>query len=125
MKESQIKCFIEDYFEIILKVIFILVMLIFGSITTYITAYSNVKEVTVEIKDKYIKKYDDKDIYMVVDTNNNTYQITDLIFIFKFNSTDIYNSLETGKKYQIITSGIRSRVLSKYPNINSAELIDK
>lgn len=50
--------------------------------------------------------------------DNNTYQITDLFFIGKFNSTDIYNSLDIGQVYLVEISGIRNYFFSWYKNIN-------
>lgn len=55
---------------------------------------------------------------MVVDTDNNTYKITDLFLIGKFNSTDIYNNLNIGQAYLIEVTGVRNRFFSWYKNIN-------
>lgn len=60
-------------------------------------------------------------MYMVVDSNKNTYKITDLFFKFKFNSTDLYNELEIGKTYKVKISRFRIKLLSEYPNINEVE----
>lgn len=80
--------------------------------------YSNNQVIEITIKDKYIKSGSKSGKYLVVDTNNNTYQITDLMFKGKFNSTDIYNSLEIGKTYKVETSGKRIHIFSWYQNIN-------
>ena len=92
----------------------------------YKTTYGNVQTLEITVKDKYIKKSSGKgngDKYLIVDTEKNTYQITDLTFIGKWNSTDLYNELEIGKKYKITTSGIRNQFWSMYPNINKVEKI--
>lgn len=101
-------------------IIIVLIIIIVGAIFINIATigYSNKEIIEIEVKDKYIKRNAEKDIYMIVDTENNTYQITDLLFIGKFNSTDIYNQLEIGKKYMIEVTGIRNQVLSLYKNIN-------
>lgn len=86
--------------------------------------YGNVQTVEITVKDKYLKRSGSSksnDKYLVVDTDNNTYEITDLTFIGKWNSTDLYNQLEIGKEYKITTSGIRNQFLSMYPNINRIE----
>ncbi len=80
--------------------------------------YSNKEIIEMEVKDKYVKRIKEKDTYMVVDINNNTYKITDLMFIGKFNSTDIYNSLNIGHVYLVEITGVRNRFLSWYQNIN-------
>lgn len=84
--------------------------------------YSNKETIQIEVKDKYIKRKGSgetaKDVYMVVDTNNNTYEITDLMFIGKFNSTDIYNRLDIGQVYTVEVTGIRNNFMSWYRNIN-------
>lgn len=81
--------------------------------------YSNITESVITVKDKYVKGQDG--LYIVVDTNNNVYEVKDLLFIGKFNSSDIYNQLEVGKTYSITTSGYRIHILSDYPNINKIQ----
>lgn len=86
--------------------------------------YGNVQTIEITVKDKYVKRTgtaESDDKYLVVDTENNTYEITDLTFIGKWNSTDLYNELEIGKEYKITTSGIRNQFLSMYQNINKIE----
>lgn len=105
----------------------ILGLIIWGFNWSYKTTYGNVQTIEITIKDKYIKRSSGKsssDKYLVVDTDKNTYEITDLGFIGKWNSTDLYNELEAGKKYKITTSGIRNQFWSMYPNINKIEEID-
>lgn len=90
-------------------------------------SYGNVQTIEITVKDKYIKRSGNSksnDKYLVVDTENNTYQITDLTFIGKWNSTDLYNELDIGRKYKITTSGIRNQFLSMYQNINKIEKIE-
>ena len=89
--------------------------------------YGNTQTIEIILKDKYIKRSGNSstnDKYLIVDTENNTYQITDLTFLGKWNSTDLYNELEIGKQYKITTSGIRNQYLSMYPNINKIEKIE-
>ena len=61
------------------------------------------------------------DLYNKEKENNNSYEVTDLLLRFKFNSTDIYNKLEKNHKYKIEISGFRIPFLSSYPNINKVE----
>lgn len=92
----------------------------------YKITYGNVQTLEITVKDKYIKRSgSEKDKYLVVDTEGNTYQITDLTFKGKWNSTDLYNQLDIGQTYKIETSGIRNGFLSLYSNINKVEVKDE
>ena len=101
---------------IIYTMLLILALLI--PISMCVINYQNPQELEITVKDKFIKNNDKSGIFLIVDENNNTYQITDLIFKGKFNSTDLYNQMEIGKKYKIETTGYRIHILSKYQNIN-------
>ena len=104
-------------FRVIL-VIMVIIALGFGLYKLCSIPYSNTEIIEIEVKDKFIKKTGDTDYYMIVDTENNTYQISDLLFIGKFNSTDICNQLEIGHKYKVEVTGIRNNFWSFYKNIN-------
>ncbi len=108
-------------------VMIIILALIVGAFWwNYKITYGSVQTIEITVKDKYIKRSgSETDKYLVVDTEGNTYQITDLAFLGKWNSTDLYNELDVGKTYKIETSGIRNGFLSLYPNINKIkEIID-
>lgn len=109
---------IEMFFGIIAGAI--IIALIIGIFSwDYKTTYGNQQTLRITVKDKYIKRSgSDTDKYLVVDSAGNTYQITDLMFLGKYNSTDLYNELDIGDTYEIITTGIRSGFWSLYPNIN-------
>lgn len=112
--------------EKVIAITFLIFMVvIFGSmIYTKIVSYTNKQEIEITVKDKYIKNTSGKNSsskYLVVDTESNTYEITDLGFIGKWNSTDLYNQLEVNKKYKITTTGKRIHFFSMYPNINKIE----
>lgn len=105
---------------IFIVLLIIIISVIFIKIATI--EYSNKEVIAIEIKDKYIKRQGNgdtaRDVYMVVDTDNNTYKISDLFFIGKFNSTDIYNKLEIGQAYLVEVTGVRNNFFSWYRNIN-------
>ena len=108
-----------------LTALIILVVIIGSFIIVPIIRNGNVQEIEIIVKDKYIKgtgKQSQK--YLVVDENKNTYEISDLFFWGKWNSTDLYNELEVGKKYKITTSGVRNGFWSWYPNINKIQEIE-
>lgn len=84
---------------------------------------SEIKEEIITVKDKWIKRTENKDLYMI-GTENEVFKIEDNAFIFKFNSSDIYNQIEIGKQYKIKTTGVRNNLMSWYRNINSIELYE-
>ena len=49
--------------------------------------------------------------------NVSVYKIEDSLMQGKFNSSDIYASIETGKTYTFLIRGIRNEITSNYPNI--------
>lgn len=119
----------KGFGEIIVCVIIgaIIIGLIIGLFAwNYKITYGNVQNLEITVKDKYIKRSgSEEDKYLIVDTDGNTYQITDLDFKGKWNSTDLYNKLEIGKTYKIETSGIRSGFMSLYPNINKIKTVEE
>lgn len=80
--------------------------------------YCNEQILTIKVEDKYIKRSGESDIYLVVDSEGNTYKIGDLLFIGKFNSTDLYNKMKIGEIYEIELTGYRFQIFSMYQNIN-------
>lgn len=112
--------------EVIVGIIFGIIILGLIGFTIYIGTidYRNEEIIEIIVKDKYIKRSSDDDIYLVVGDNGETYKIKDLLFKGKFNSTDLYNELEIGKKYKITTTGIRLQYFSRYKNINKVEETD-
>lgn len=115
---------VNDYIKIFIKTFIVATCTILFLLCLF-SGYLNSKTVQITVKDKYVKNYNDTSTYIVVDTDNNTYKITDLFFKFKFNSTDIYNNLDVGKKYEVKTTGIRLRLFSTYPNINEIQLLEE
>lgn len=97
-------------------VVFIIVVILVVGIS--MIGYSNTEEIKITVMDKYIKRSGDYDKYMVVDTLGNAYEISDLMFIGKFNSTDLYNQLKVGHTYIVSISGVRNNFFSMYKNIN-------
>lgn len=85
--------------------------------------YQNEETIEITVKDKYIKRSGDSDIYLIASEEGETYKITDLLFKGKFNSTDLYNELTIGEKYKITITGIRLQYFSMYKNINKIEKI--
>lgn len=100
--------------------IFILILFAIFSATL---GYQNKQTTTCVVKDKWIKPNDDSSKYLI-SCDNEVYQITDLFFKGKFNSSDIYSRIKKGKKYKITTTGYRFPFLSWYKNINEYEEVE-
>lgn len=82
--------------------------------------YRNGKETVCVVKDKWVKPSSKSSKYLV-QCDNEVYEITDLFFKGKFNSSDIYIKLKKGHKYKIKTTGYRNRFFSMYKNINEVK----
>lgn len=83
--------------------------------------YGNEHITTCEVKDKWIKGTGKGSQKYLVSCGDNVYQITDLLFKGKFNSSDLYAKLEIGRTYQLTTTGYRIGFFSQYENINKIE----
>ena len=112
--------------EVIFSIIVGIVILGIIGVSIYFSTveYQNEETIEITVKDKYIKRSGDTDLYLVVSEDNETYKISDLIFKGKFNSTDSYNQLEKGEKYRITVTGVRLQYFSMYKNINKIEKIE-
>lgn len=84
---------------------------------------NNASEEIVLVKDKWVKRTEERDLYMI-GTENEVFKIEDNLFIGKFNSSDLYNQIEIGKQYKIKTTGVRNNFMSWHRNINSIELCE-
>lgn len=51
------------------------------------------KEEIITVTDKWIKRTEDRDLYMI-GTENEVFKIEDNGFLLKFNSSDIYNKIK-------------------------------
>ncbi len=72
--------------------------------------------ITITVTDKAIKRYDEKDKYLVY-TGGEVYEVTDALPILRFDSSDDYGRLTVGKKYVVKVCGWRIRIFSQYRNI--------
>ena len=109
---------IRIVFGIIVSIVLIGLLVFIVSI-----GYQNEEMIKCTIEDKWVKRKDKSDMYLV-QCDNEVYQITDLIFKGKFNSSDIYANLRVGNTYEITTTGYRFELLSMYKNINEYEKVE-
>lgn len=112
--------------NILINIIIVLVIiLILGFLFYCITIdYWNKENIEITVKEKYIKRNGESDLYLVATEEGETYKITDLLFKGKFNSSDIYNELDIGKKYKVEITGVRIPIFSMYKNLNKVEPVE-
>lgn len=75
---------------------------------------------TVEGKERIAENEDGK--WMVYATDGQTFQVTDNIFYWMFDSTDRYREVVVGETYTCDTIGVRWHFLSSYKNIRNCEV---
>ncbi len=84
--------------------------------------YGTQKNVTLDInKTERIVERDGSGSKYLIYTKEGVYENTDTLLRGKFNSSDVYNQLEAGKKYNCDTYGWRMPFFSSYPNIVSCQ----
>lgn len=87
--------------------------------------YLTAKTKTITIGQKWIKTQgENKQIYMVSDINKNPYCVMDCFGRLHFRATDVYLKMDIGSTYRVRYYGWRVPVVSGYPNIVSAVLVD-
>jgi hypothetical protein len=121
-KKNIIPCLIGAF---VLFLIALLMMCFFRPINKI----SNERQVTVTVTDKAVKNDSSESKYLVFtkDTNGNiaTYEITDSLLKFRFNSSDVYAGIEVGKTYTFTIAGSRNEFLSWYPNIYEYQEVEE
>ena len=96
--------------------------IIIGTIYFGTIGYQNEETHVCTVQDKWVKLSSKSSDKYLVQCGNEVYEITDLLFKGKFNSSDIYANLKVGKKYEITTTGYRFELFSMYKNINEYEV---
>lgn len=110
----------------IIFIIYVAIILAFIGGTVYLCTieYQNKEVIEITVKDKYLKRAGETgDMYLVASEEGDTYKITDLFWIGKFNSTDLYNQLTIGETYRVTVTGVRIQFFSWYKNINKIEVL--
>ena len=104
--------------EIFCSFIIIIVFLIFG---VFITAwdYQNTHTETITVTDKSV--YPGQREKWLIYTKNEVYCIQDLFYAGFFSSSDVYNAIQIGETYEVLVSGARWPLISKYKNIRAVK----
>ena len=80
-------------------------------------SYGTAEIITITVSDKAVKRYNDKDKYLIYTKNGEVFEITDNIFYLRFNSSDDYGKLTINDTYTVKVYGFRINFTSTYRNI--------
>jgi len=117
----------EDGLKLVVFLILIFGLLFVGYFAPDTVAYYCTKHKVIvgTVVDKYVKRYDDKDVFFVVvktdDGKRVVLQNTDCPIAGKWNSADVQASIDVGKKYEFVVYGWRIPLFSVFPNILKVE----
>jgi len=108
---------------VVLVVLIVLIGIIFG----VGLRYGNEQEYTCTIEDRWIKSVgdDDQKYLFNCEEHDIVFENTDLVFKFKFNSSDMWIELDEGETYTITTVGRRIPFFSMYQNVVEIELVEE
>lgn len=114
--------------DFLLLIVVMIVVAIIGLARPF-DKVSNIKDITVTVTDKVVKNGNDSGTYLIFGEDENgtihTFEITDSLLRFRFNSSDVYAAIETGSKYEFTVGGSRNHFLSWYPNIYEYKLLQE
>jgi len=97
---------------------FIVVGAFIALVVLAITFFTSKHEEVITVSDKErVCSANTHDCKYLVFTENGTYENTDTLLAFKFNSSDIQGQLKPGETYTVDVWGFRQPILSWYPNI--------
>lgn len=100
----------------------LIVLLIAGCMTLYITAYrASAKIVTITVEDKESVNTKDDHEYRVY-TDNGVYVVADTLSFWNWRAADRYAELKEGKTYTCKSAGWRIGFFSAFPNLIDCEL---
>ena len=100
--------------------IIIAVVVLFLIIGIPIVKNGNRQDVSFTVKDKTVTVSKSKSKYLIF-TDKGVYENADSLLQGKWDSSDMYNSLEIGKQYKVEVRGYRIPFLSMYQNIIRVE----
>lgn len=110
--------------------IVVVVCVLIGLLGLYIyipiNKVTNIRQVTVTVTEKTVKNYSKSGSkYLVFGQDENgqihTFEVTDSLLCWRFNSSDVYGEIKSGNKYDLTVGGDRVKFLSLYPNIYEAD----
>ena len=110
--------------KISLAVVFIIVIALIGGSVFFPALTTDTAQITVTGLERIVtgsgKNVSSK---WIVLTETETFENTDSLFFFKFNSSDIQGKFKVGTTYIVKVYGVRIPILSSYRNIVSIESV--
>lgn len=111
---------------IIITIVAIIAIIALVGVSAYLS-FNDTEYVVTVVKTERINDNDDSKYLIFCETENGesiVFENTDSILRGKFDSSDIYAKLQSGKKYKFTVVGIRIKFLSVYQNIIHYEELD-
>lgn len=119
MKEKLGKIAVTGFMVLVLG--FILFQSMARGIYRPINKACNERTIIATVTDKEVKKYNKKDKYLIYTEDENgesqTFEITDSLLMWRWDSSDVYGKIERNKTYEFTVRGSRWQIMSFYPNI--------
>jgi hypothetical protein len=100
-----------------LVVLTVILVLAAAGTTWYALVNSTRRDVTFRVTDKTVKFDSSHNSQYLIFTNRGVFKDTDSLLYFKFRSSDLYGSLERGRRYTCKVVGWRIGLFSEYPNL--------
>lgn len=120
----------EKFFETVIKIIcvglVIWAVIVFFLEIGYrpINKVLNERTITVTVTKMEVKRIHGADKYLIFTTDEDgdmqVFEITDSLWKGRWDSSDLYGSIETKKTYKFTVCGSRWKLMSWYPNIYKA-----
>jgi hypothetical protein len=114
-------CCIAQIIILLIAIILCFAVIICGMIRPFNKAFYNQRKVIAIVTEKAVKNNSSESKYLIytkdLDGNIETYEITDSVLRFRFDSSDIYAGIEVGKTYEFKVAGSRIKAFSWYSNI--------
>jgi hypothetical protein len=108
------------------RIIIFASIILFTGILYELAWFSTAAQTTITVTDKErIVENDGEKVSSkyIVYTDKGAYENTDILFLGKFNSSDLQGQLITGKTYEVTVYGWRIPFLSMYKNITNVKPI--
>ena len=97
----------------------IVVVIVAAIAVCAVVYYASDEIVTVTVDEKWTKYHSGDAKYLFSDEKGIVYSMEDSLLLWKFDASNRYASIESGKSYEITTYGWRIPVLSWYKNVVS------
>lgn len=107
-------------FLFILPLVVIVLVLVSAVFIYGITYALTEGQETITIKDKWVKYDGDDAKYLISSEDGQVFQITDSLFKWRWDSSNLYAEINEGESCQIETQGWRFGFMSDYKNIITA-----